>query len=1148
MELIVGSRFEVKNKPTFIADRIVNISPILQKIDSRLRRYKPIHLCWLFDKLGLPIPRYLIGESAIDVGAPAIDRDGNADPVKSYVCKENAANVSGVLTHFYIYVSSAITGCKVGVFYTVNGNTLKCRSVHNAGNLGSGYHDLTVSLAISAGDYIGVYVPNGAVEYSTGAGPGIWYTDGDALVVDNQTVYGVASPRNISLYGTGVTAPDAPSGCTAHYVATNNTKCTWVDNSGMETNFRIEVDVNDAGFAFWKNVGANIEDSGTYTTGANKKVRFRVLAYNAVGNSGWSTSGYVYTIPTAPTNLAATWLVEYETARLTYTKNQAYGDIDIFSQVDLGGFAHLAYDDVSPYDDTTPGENYSYEYKIRARSPQNDDSSYTYSAFTAVKALYAPITLSESIGLLESVAIGRGPFLLEEAIALNETITNVPTSADVVLEETLALAESFVASEQTIVRIAATAAFLVEQAERSNQPVKRIWLCINSTLYDVTDKFMSMGAIDRKMAYEPGKTKFLTISGQTLVMSNADKYFSDLNPTSLFYDRAYSGVDQIKVYAGFVIPATGYAEVLQKADMKLITIKLATKEGMAYLECQDSFRDVFDIYVGMPEPDGTPAPLTYAGKTFKYIMDNLLIDKAGIASGKVSIEDVDLTFTSISFEKMKIGECIQELSEVARGSTTVSGDGTVQFTSFVSEGMDVDLTLRSGENYSKLTYTGQDIRLKVNKIVVIGAAGIYAEAELSGEVGMTLKYENALIESVEVAQDVAAECLGRFSGHTSLVEIAAEYLPSLDVKSIIRVYEPSSMMDPKIFQITGLALDIVRYNSRLLVKSLGAAGEAKTWSTRSELESGTLVDVLVPEGVERLELKRLELSGTATYIFDAGSGRTADWKYFDHSKEYTEIIYRDDFRDNNLEAWTTVGGTWQGVNQYMRGTGNVSWQTNRVRVGPTTWEGLDILIKALRQGSADHRFYLRADAQGNDVNAYVLLVDGGNVLVNRGRVYGGNIYDYVKIADGADQADTWNWIRIQVFTEEGNVVTRIKWWLPEESEPGWKASYTWTGEWRSAGCFSLGRHSTDPGKYNYYDDILISRKEGVPSPANCTVTFQFWSGVPDNGGITWTGPHAAIADVADSRYIKIAAAFARDDLLSAMPVLNNLTVGYFLKA
>lgn len=314
----------------------------------------------------------------------------------------------------------------------------------------------------------------------------------------------------------------------------------------------------------------------------------------------------------------------------------------------------------------------------------------------------------------------------------------------------------------------------------------------------------------------------------------------------------------------------------------------------------------------------------------------------------------------------------------------------------------------------------------------------------------------------------------------------------------------------------------------------------KIWTTQADFEGGALTNIWVPSGLNRLELKRLSLSGTGVWVFDGGAGRKFNWVSFGHTNPNQNIYYRDDFRDNSLEAWTIVGGTWVGINQYLRGTGTVNYTTNRVRVGPTTWEGLDILCKGYGV-TASHRFYLRADHQAGNVNSYGFLLSmGGNVSVFR--VANDAILDLIDKGVASPPNDVWYWFRVQIYTSGGNVIQRIKWWLVGNSEPGgWNVSHTWTGIWRSAGCFCFGRH-TGAGE-NRYDDILLSRQEGIPSPANCSVSFKFWA---SNDGSNWGSEYTDIADVPNSRYIKIQATLSRTSLLSAMPTLEDMTLGYKL--
>lgn len=315
----------------------------------------------------------------------------------------------------------------------------------------------------------------------------------------------------------------------------------------------------------------------------------------------------------------------------------------------------------------------------------------------------------------------------------------------------------------------------------------------------------------------------------------------------------------------------------------------------------------------------------------------------------------------------------------------------------------------------------------------------------------------------------------------------------------------------------------------------------KVWTSKADFEGGALTNLWVPSGLNRLELKRLSNSGTGVWTFDAGAGKKFNWVSFGHTNPNQNIYYRDDFRDNSLAAWTIVGGTWQGTSYYMRGTANLDWQTNRVRVGPTSWAGLDILCKGYYSstGAPGHRFYLRADSQGYNVNSYgFVLYNGGNVFAFR--VANGSALDHIDKSVASPSNNTWYWFRIQIYTSGGNVIQRIKWWTG--SEPGaWNVSHTWSGIWRSAGCFSLGRHS-HTGE-NRYDDFLLSRKEGIPSPPNTSVSFKFWA---SSDGSTWGSEYTDITKVPNSRFIKIQATLSRTSLLSAMPTLEDMTLGYKL--
>ncbi len=144
----------------------------------------------------------------IDIGAPAIQREGWFGNGYTVINKENPANASGTITSVEIFVETAfLTGVTVGTFYTTNGNTLKCRDSEFIGSVPSGskqtFSDLTI--AVEAGDYIGIYI-TGGTGFLSGIGTGyagIWYISGEYIDPNDEVAYTFSDGDCISLYGTG---------------------------------------------------------------------------------------------------------------------------------------------------------------------------------------------------------------------------------------------------------------------------------------------------------------------------------------------------------------------------------------------------------------------------------------------------------------------------------------------------------------------------------------------------------------------------------------------------------------------------------------------------------------------------------------------------------------------------------------------------------------------------------------------------------------------------------------------------------------------------------------------------------------------------------------------------------------------------------
>ncbi len=89
-----------------------------------------------------------------------------------------------------------------------------------------------------------------------------------------------------SLFSVGT--PAAPTSLTAAVSSSTAVKLTWKDNSTIETGYKIERSTDDKTFTQINTVAKN---STTYTNGSltsGKKYYYRVRAYDAAGNSGYT--------------------------------------------------------------------------------------------------------------------------------------------------------------------------------------------------------------------------------------------------------------------------------------------------------------------------------------------------------------------------------------------------------------------------------------------------------------------------------------------------------------------------------------------------------------------------------------------------------------------------------------------------------------------------------------------------------------------------------------------------------------------------------------------------------------------------------------------------------------------------------------------
>jgi hypothetical protein len=102
-----------------------------------------------------------------------------------------------------IWAFSNLTGVKVGIFYLNSSNVLSARGTPvSLGNVtaGSKRTFTGLSLAVQAGDFIGIYMASGDIEYSTAGGGLVYEKSGDYTSSANVS-YSPSGSRRVGIVG-----------------------------------------------------------------------------------------------------------------------------------------------------------------------------------------------------------------------------------------------------------------------------------------------------------------------------------------------------------------------------------------------------------------------------------------------------------------------------------------------------------------------------------------------------------------------------------------------------------------------------------------------------------------------------------------------------------------------------------------------------------------------------------------------------------------------------------------------------------------------------------------------------------------------------------------------------------------------------------
>jgi subtilisin family serine protease len=169
---------------------------------------------------------------------------------------------------------------------------------------------------------------------------------------------------------TEVTPPVAPSNPSASFAPVAQIDLSWTDNSANEDGFRIERKIGAAGsYSPLATVGPNVTNHNDNGLIEATTYYYRIAAYNAQGDSMYSSEVNATTLPAAPSGLAAT-AVSSSKIDLSWTDN-SNGETGYKIERKIG--ASGTYSQVN-YNDTGLSGSKTYYYHVMAYNVTGDSA------------------------------------------------------------------------------------------------------------------------------------------------------------------------------------------------------------------------------------------------------------------------------------------------------------------------------------------------------------------------------------------------------------------------------------------------------------------------------------------------------------------------------------------------------------------------------------------------------------------------------------------------------------------------------------------------------------------------------------------------------------------------------------------------------
>lgn len=339
--------------------------------------------------------------------------------------------------------------------------------------------------------------------------------------------------------------------------------------------------------------------------------------------------------------------------------------------------------------------------------------------------------------------------------------------------------------------------------------------------YSSNNRIIEMSPIDRERPIIVSGLSRVIAGDLTVTLNNISGLYSPMATASIFTDNAGTAHDYfnsiINVHAGFEA-VSGTAFVLKRGTFLLTRISVDSKNQQATLYCEDAAKTPLQKYIGLPGLSGTATPFTIPTSTSTQQIIKEILSGIGLSASQYDLV-TGINYSGYSVTSERASDAIGKLAQRSEGYIATDNQGRIVFANLTSTGgvgSVANITLKDNDRVKSLKQE-VDLRNIINKVQVTYSSGTQTRSAEDTTItkGRQQIITNSYINQPSIANALASRVLGEFKYPRYFIELDNVWLPSLDVRNSINIWDSNTFQTSVSYEIYRIRDDIVNCSTKI---------------------------------------------------------------------------------------------------------------------------------------------------------------------------------------------------------------------------------------------------------------------------------------------------------------------------------------------